>query len=993
MKSKFFKIMGIGLILVMALSLTISMALPAAAGENEWSSPAVPAKEGSSGDWLWSDNLTDGAGPLARAIDGTLYCYVGLGSGPDENHVLQSTDDGRTWSKTDYWKDLDDPDPVVDFAISRLDADTLYATDGSHVYYTKNAGDKWQTVGDASIPEETITSVDIAYDASDNPFVFIGTSTGGGGGSVWYISQSGYPAQWTDLELDLDVLAVAASPEFADSDEIFAVADNGTDTVAYSNLHGEVGGWSELATLYDDDGDSFVAASASRICFPDDFSDDNYEFFVGLSADKSNPDLAGGSVYRVDDGHAYCLGNEDSDIKDKDIISLDIIGSYGATSLMAGTFAGTEGKVIYSTDDGDSWDTASKDPSGDGKTFVVIDGDFDESGIAWAAGAGDDGAVSLTVDGGDLWNQISLVSTAIDEILDVSFSTNYAVDETRFLLTTGGGVDSLWRDDGTNWERVFTSSQFDTIDKVMVSINFPKDETVYVADSSGPTLYRSTDGGNDWGAISNNPGALTAWIVLDADTVLTGGDGVVWKTGNHGRRAWDDYDIDGGTVVSFSVSPNFTNDDTLLLGDDEGQVFISEERGEDWDMVGSALDATTNTIVAFDSDYDMNGFIYAAAGDEIARCEIDTAEDWGDQEWNEFTTAKTGLEMAAASGLACAHDGTLYATDATSANQSAAAGGAWRSLNPTDSMGDVVFEEMSTDFGLDDGAQLTGLRLTRGTNVLWALDDNAPTELWTYEDFLAAPVIKSSPPDSTGIDDTDKAWLSWEELNGADEYELKYTTDSHFRVSIVTISDLDDTEERIGDGVPDEDLALDDGTMYYWKVKVTEPLLSRWSTVWNFTTKLAPVDRTVEWMPENGAQDVIIRPSFGWTRVDSATSYELELADNPDFTNPIKATTTINSWKCDTDLSYSTTYYWRVQALKGSVVVSSWRSGAFTTMAEPAPPVEVTPAPPAPEITLPAPQVIMPEAATPGWVWAIIGIGAALVIAVIVLIIRTRRAL
>jgi len=146
-------------------------------------------------------------------------------------------------------------------------------------------------------------------------------------------------------------------------------------------------------------------------------------------------------------------------------------------------------------------------------------------------------------------------------------------------------------------------------------------------------------------------------------------------------------------------------------------------------------------------------------------------------------------------------------------------------------------------------------------------------------------------------------------------------------------------------------------------------------------------------MPENGAQGVILCPSFGWTRVSGATTYELELADNPDFTNPTPATTTINSWKCDTDLSYSTTYYWRVQALKDSVVISAWRSGAFTTMAKSAPPVEVAPSPPAPQITLPAPQVILPEAGTPVWVWAIIGIGGALVIAVIVLIIRTRRAL
>ncbi|MBA7570651.1 hypothetical protein ES708_12404 [subsurface metagenome] len=189
--------------------------------------------------------------------------------------------------------------------------------------------------------------------------------------------------------------------------------------------------------------------------------------------------------------------------------------------------------------------------------------------------------------------------------------------------------------------------------------------------------------------------------------------------------------------------------------------------------------------------------------------------------------------------------------------------------------------------------------------------------------------------------------------------------------------------------------SLDDGTKYYWKVRVQqdEPLLSRWSKVWNFTTALDKVAVPVTWEPENGAQGVIIRPSFGWTAVGGASTYELELADNPAFTGATKATTSINSWVADTDLSYNSTYYWRVKSLKDSIVLSGWRSGAFTTMSKPAAPVEVTPAPPAPQITIPAPQVILPAAVTPMWVWAIIGIGAALVIAVIVLIVRTRRAL
>ena len=65
-----------------------------------------------------------------------------------------------------------------------------------------------------------------------------------------------------------------------------------------------------------------------------------------------------------------------------------------------------------------------------------------------------------------------------------------------------------------------------------------------------------------------------------------------------------------------------------------------------------------------------------------------------------------------------------------------------------------------------------------------------------------------------------------------------------------------------------------------------------------------------------------------------------------------------------------------------------FRSGVFNTMAEPeeAPPPVVVEPTPAPVIEIPPTQQI-----TPTWIYAIIGIGAALAVVVIVLIVRTRR--
>jgi hypothetical protein len=78
-------------------------------------------------------------------------------------------------------------------------------------------------------------------------------------------------------------------------------------------------------------------------------------------------------------------------------------------------------------------------------------------------------------------------------------------------------------------------------------------------------------------------------------------------------------------------------------------------------------------------------------------------------------------------------------------------------------------------------------------------------------------------------------------------------------------------------------------------------------------------------------------------------------------------------------LDNSTTYYWKVRAI-AKTTDSEWAQGVFTTMS--APPTPPTPPPPPPE---PEPPT------TPMYIWVIIGVGAALVIAVIILIVRTRR--
>jgi len=162
--------------------------------------------------------------------------------------------------------------------------------------------------------------------------------------------------------------------------------------------------------------------------------------------------------------------------------------------------------------------------------------------------------------------------------------------------------------------------------------------------------------------------------------------------------------------------------------------------------------------------------------------------------------------------------------------------------------------------------------------------------------------------------------------------------------------------------------------------------------------------------PAVGADDVSLTPTFAWGAVADAIGYDFEFADNANFVTPMVkldgelGRLIVTAYAYVGELPYSTAYYWRVKAVSADAE-SDWASGVFITMGEPVeptPPVVIEPYEP-PEITIEQPDIIvqspdvivpLPDVAapiTPSWIYVIIGVGAVLVIALLVLIVRTRR--
>jgi hypothetical protein len=306
-----------------------------------------------------------------------------------------------------------------------------------------------------------------------------------------------------------------------------------------------------------------------------------------------------------------------------------------------------------------------------------------------------------------------------------------------------------------------------------------------------------------------------------------------------------------------------------------------------------------------------------------------------------------------------------------------------RCLNPT-STKYAYFEQADDTSTATLTSGLCGLWLTAGPK-LWSIYGG--NTIYYFEDTLTGSPTLSATADGSATVETDRAVLSWQAMTGPGvKYDVYVNESSNFLGVAYTPAGLPTSLTSIAV------TNLPSGRTYYWRVRVSsqKPLRSEYSSVWSFSTAMGAAPWSPFFDPDGvapspGAQDVVLSPTFQWNAAEWATGYEFVLADNPDYTSPlVDVTATAPAYAYTGTLDYLTTYYWKVRAVSDTSS-SAWAYGAFTTLAEAEPPVVVEPTPP--------PQIVIPpaEQITPAYIWAIIAIGGVLVIAMIVLIVRTRR--
>ncbi|MBA7467852.1 hypothetical protein ES707_03074 [subsurface metagenome] len=712
-------------------------------------------------------------------------------------------------------------------------------------------------------------------------------------------------------------------------------------------------------------------------------------------------------------------------------------------------------RVFRSTPGGFTWLGDIKRPTGGATPFpitralpsiLVLD-----STTALVSTHGADCGVSITNDYGAVWNTISLVNDAIGTIDDLEPGSFFMATwsggiesvwrndgnwERVFSTSLNIGATAFWYqvDVSPAGDAVFLAEILGT--RIWRSLD------------SGQTWMLQV---NNITSTGLGTGIIGDLAVIDANTLVVG-DGnninTVYTTTTNGGFWFTRVCNVGGPVTSMARDAG-TGD--LLAGGVTGagaaMVARSQNQGISWAVIAAAVplgvdvvdvagDVATNVIVTFSNNY--GGTIFATGTITTDGVGNDTANvyryDYNATvpAWAQVDGGGAPADITNGTGLVAGPATTavsgaemVYASDAVAGE------GVTRVRQPR-----TVAEQMAdaaSTFGSFAGLSNTN-NLWAGSNTLYAID-TVGWRVRTYTDTLNV----SGTGVAVSAITTTTATVGWTALANATNYLVVVNTTAQTNFYTAGNSGT----ALLGPWVNGNNAnvpvvgttaaltGLVPGVAYNVSVWANAPVSSYLfnAAAVPFTTLPAPPVAPANLVPANGAINIpILGPAFAWAPpagVPGITGYNFELTTDPTFAAITvgKASPAVPYLVWGTALEYETAYYWRVQAVTATGV-STWVTSVFTTVAEAEPPVTVEP-PPTPTITViqPTPTVTVippdidvtvippditvdippatttivepviewPDEVTPAYIWAIVAIGALLVIAVIILIIRTRR--
>jgi len=338
---------------------------------------------------------------------------------------------------------------------------------------------------------------------------------------------------------------------------------------------------------------------------------------IGLTISQSNPDILfayyaqqGGNlmgVYRTEDGGSSW------DKKSNDIIDdVPYIWWFGKIYINP-----SDENDVYvcslnmyrSQNGGDSWSNIFQNVHVDQQALFIHPAN---PGLQIL---GNDGGIHISENYGETWVKsrglpnLQFYSCHISELNPNHFLGGSQDNGTNRTLT--GSVD--------DWERIQGGDGF----RVFVD---PSDEMIIYASTQRGGFYRSTNMGQSFTQILNGITGTANWntpTIIDPSefTRLYYGSNKVFRTDNRGSN-WTAVSPDltngphagnlgFGTVTAIDISP--LNENHIAAGTDDGNLWITSNFGENWELVSENLPNRWVTAVAWDG-FDENSLFVTYSG-------------------------------------------------------------------------------------------------------------------------------------------------------------------------------------------------------------------------------------------------------------------------------------------------------------------------------------------------------------------------------------------
>ncbi len=998
---------------------------------------AMPVAAANPGDEKWAEvnvpSTTDNVilpgsqiNDIAVGTDGKTMYVV------DKNNdaamkIFKSTDGGKTFD--DITNDYGGGDPKS-IAVAPDDINQVAVTDGSNVWFTRDGGTSWRNLAFPTDANSTITGIVVSGARSSTTYgreYFVSVADTRAGNVTGNLMSIGINGTWEDVLTSLkgtaDFTSIALSPNYVSDRSIVAVGTSntaGSTSVYVINTSGVASVVKQVQLLTGGNTADVGAASNdiiySSIALPSDYDPagtTQNRAYIGITTNSTTDD----TLFRYTNNSSKAIGSDLGLIKVKSV-------AYAGTATSGKLFVGQvdSGEINWTdnpTATDPTWADNPPEVSGgigtnwaaarvDFNTVVRTASDFATTNKIFAGTSGNEAALSVSDDAGVSFYGQTLVNIGTGTNSEnlpkpsLSFTGN-----TTFLSSTDDlKVFNIWRTDATpwtstGWKRIYAKGGTSGAG-FSLSLNpaFSTTPAMYIFETTvnNGKIYVSQDAGVTW-TNRNFPAtaARGSSALRDANTVYfltTGGD--LYKSTN-AAYGWGDKvatGLNSGTNITLPAA-----NEVIASGN---SVAISTDDGETFNMINNGLDdvGTDPTKgsykVAKDGAYATNHLIYAvdtkAASNQIYRVDASNTDNTWDSMDTSFGAAVVDISVSS---------GVLYATTNVKGV------GVERTLFPADTIGKQYWSSLNKDLGVDPTG---GVTATSGINLYLKPDSG---KILAYKDYLATTKPTITDPADNYADAVDPA-------SGYGYFiDLKFQPMASGSTKVNKV-DLEIVDKTLGlTGAPTytnqvivapDNPYLSTGSLtspvfnlqpnhsYVWRIRAAgttaeTAVISQWSDV--RTINVQAGGQVVQQQagvilqgPQPGAMGV--NPNlvgFSWAPVPGATEYQIIVATDAALTKtvagtPAKVTTT--SYQA-TGLTAGTTYFWAVQATQPTT--SQQSVGTFTTASATGTGNQTGGG------TQPTITVVVPPTTTetPAYIWAVIAIGAILIIAVIILIVRTRR--